>query len=57
MIRGNMLEDFVVTDEEIINNLTSVKDKKTWNESCQTESYEYIEYMSTLYYNELRLSL
>eukprot|EP00347_Sterkiella_histriomuscorum_P002348 403368500 len=57
LIRGNMLEDFVVTEDEQINNLTISRDKKSWNEACQTESYEYIDYMSTLYFNELRLQL
>jgi len=51
-----MLEDFVVNEEEIINNLQPAStNTRTWNEACQTESFEYIDYMSSLFYNELRI--
>ncbi|CDW91013.1 UNKNOWN [Stylonychia lemnae] len=58
LIRGNMLEDFIVNEEELINNLpTGIQNQRTWNEACQTESFEYVDYMSGLFYNELRLQL
>ena len=58
MIRGRQLECIEVDADVEETKINEEKRKaKALNEACQTQSYEYIEYMSDIYYNELRLML